>query len=179
VEEYFQKGQKGSSAMPHKRNPITCERVSGMARLIRAHALTAMENVALWHERDISHSSVERIILPDSTTALDYMLERFTWIMEKLIVYPERMMENLGRTNGLIFSQKLLLELAKSGASREEAYQAVQEAAMETWQTGKPFEQSVREREAITTRLDAGILDQVFTLDSFLKSVDAIFERVV
>ncbi|NIM20339.1 MAG: adenylosuccinate lyase [Candidatus Latescibacteria bacterium] len=179
VEEYFEEGQKGSSAMPHKRNPITCERICGLARIIRANAIAAMENVTLWHERDISHSSVERVILPDSTIALDYMLERFAWVIKRLIVYPDRMRQNLERTNGLIYSQKLLLELAKTGISREEAYAAVQEAAMETWERGKPFEQSVREREAITLRMDGNTLDSIFTLDAFLKSVDEIFERVV
>jgi adenylosuccinate lyase len=179
VEECFQKGQKGSSSMPHKRNPIVTERICGLARIVRANAPAAMENVTLWHERDISHSSVERVILPDSTITLDYMLERFTWVVKNLFVYPERMKENLERTHGLIFSQKLLLELAKAGFSREEAYQEVQEAAMETWKTGKPFEQSVREREAVCSRLDPNVLDSVFTLDSFLKSVDVIFERVV
>ncbi len=179
VEEYFQEGQKGSSSMPHKRNPIINERVCGLARIVRANAIAAMENVTLWHERDISHSSVERVILPDSTITLDYMLERFTWVVKNLLVYPERMKENLGRTHGLVYSQKLMLELAKAGISREEAYQAIQEAAMETWKTGKPFEQSVREREAICSKLETKILDSVFTLDSFLKSVDVIFKRVV
>jgi adenylosuccinate lyase len=179
VEEFFKKGQKGSSAMPHKRNPIISENICGLARLLRANAVAAMENVALWHERDISHSSVERVILPDSTIALDFMLHRFTGLIKNLIVYPERMMENLEKTNGLIFSQKLMLELAKTGISREDAYAAVQEAAMETWETGLPFEQSVRKREAITSRLDGKILSGVFTLDNFLKSVDYSFQRVV
>lgn len=179
VEEFFKKGQKGSSAMPHKRNPIISENICGLARLLRANAMAAMENVALWHERDISHSSVERVILPDSTIALDFMLHRFTGLVKNLIVYPERMMENLQKTNGLIFSQKLMLELAKTGISREDAYAAIQEAAMETWETGQPFEQSVRKREAITSQLDEKTLSGVFTLDNFLKSVDYTFQRVV
>jgi adenylosuccinate lyase len=179
VEEFFKKGQKGSSAMPHKRNPIHSENICGLARLLRANALAAMENVALWHERDISHSSVERVILPDSTIALDFMLHRFTNLVKNLIVYPERMRHNLEKTNGLIFSQKLMLELAKTGLSREEAYRAIQEAAMETWETGQPFETSVRKRKAITSRLDEKTLAAVFTLDNFLKSVDYTFQRVV
>lgn len=179
VEEFFQEGQKGSSAMPHKRNPIISERVCGLARLVRANAMVALENVALWHERDISHSSVERVILPDVTIAVDYMLAKFTWVMENLLVYPDNMMKNLGKTNGLIYSQKLLLELTRTGIAREDAYAATQEAAMETWKTGKPFETSVREREAITSRLDAGALDKIFSLDPFIDQVDTIFERVL
>ena len=179
VEEFFQEGQKGSSAMPHKRNPIISERVCGLARLVRANAMVALENVALWHERDISHSSVERVILPDVTIAVDYMLAKFTWVMENLLVYPDNMMKNLEKTNGLIYSQKLLLELTRTGIAREDAYAATQEAAMETWKTGKPFETSVREREAITSRLDDGALDKIFSLDPFIEQVDTIFERVL
>ncbi len=179
VEEFFQEGQKGSSAMPHKRNPIISERVCGLARLVRANAMVALENVALWHERDISHSSAERVILPDVTIAVDYMLAKFTWVMENLLVYPDNMMKNLEKTNGLIYSQKLLLQLTRTGIAREDAYAATQEAAMETWKTGKPFETSVREREAITSRLDAGALDKIFSLDSFIDQVDTIFERVL
>jgi adenylosuccinate lyase len=179
VEEFFQKGQKGSSAMPHKRNPIISERVAGLARLVRGHALAAMENVSLWHERDISHSSVERVILPDATIAVDYMLERFTWVVKNLIVYPENMRRNLDRTHGLFYSQKLLLELTRSGAAREEAYQWVQAAAMRTWETGQPFADSVREQTQITSRLDSEKLEEVFSLDGLLKEVDAIFERVL
>ncbi len=179
VEECFQKGQKGSSAMPHKRNPIVSERVSGLARLVRGYSLAAMENVALWHERDISHSSVERVILPDATIAVDYMLERFTWVVENLVVYPENMQRNLERTNGLVYSQKLLLVLTGSGVAREDAYKWVQVAAMKTWETGQPFEDSVREQNEITSRLSPDRLDEVFTLDGFLKEVDAIFDRVL
>jgi adenylosuccinate lyase len=179
VEEPFKKGQKGSSSMPHKRNPIICERVVGLARLLRGYAVAAMENVALWHERDISHSSVERVILPDATIALDYALVKFTGVVKDLVVYPENMKRNLEKSNGLIYSQKLLLELARAGLSREEAYAAVQEAAMETWDTGKAFEQTVRARPAITSRLDAARLSAVFSLDDYLREVDTIFARVL
>jgi len=179
VEEHFRKGQKGSSAMPHKRNPITSERISGMARLVRGNASVALENVALWHERDITHSSAERVILPDSTITIDYMLHKFTWLAKNLIVYPENMMKNLEKTNGLIYSQKLLLELTRTEMSREDAYRWVQEAAMDTWKTGKSFEASVRDREAITSRFDKDTLGSIFSLDTFTKEVDAIFERVL
>jgi adenylosuccinate lyase len=179
VEEPFKKGQKGSSAMPHKRNPIVCERVVGIARLIRGYAVAAMENVALWHERDISHSSVERVILPDATIALDYALVKFTAVVKDLIVYPVHMMRNLEKVNGLIYSQKLLLELARAGFSREEAYALVQEAAMETWETGKQFEETVRARSVITSRVNPARLSAVFSLDDYLREVDTIFARVL
>jgi adenylosuccinate lyase len=179
VEEFFKKGQKGSSAMPHKRNPILSERMTGLARLVRGYAVAAMENVALWHERDISHSSAERVILPDATITLDYMLFKFTGLIENLVVYPDRMMENIDKTRGLVYSQKLLLELARAGLSREEAYRLVQEAAMETWETGKPFEETVRARDGITARLDEKTLRSVFTLENFVKEIHTIFERVV
>jgi adenylosuccinate lyase len=179
VEEFFGKGQKGSSSMPHKRNPIVSERICGLARLVRAHSLAAMENVALWHERDISHSSVERVILPDVTTAMDYMLERSVWLIKNLVVYPENMKKNLEKTNGLFYSQKLLVELARSGMTREDAYEAVQAAAMETWRTGKPFRDTIGERAEVTSRLNGKVLDEIFSLGSFLKEVDAIFERVL
>ncbi len=179
VEEFFQKGQKGSSAMPHKRNPIISERVSGLARLVRGHSLAAMENVVLWHERDISHSSVERVILPDVTIGMDYMLEKFTWVVKNLLVYPENMMTNLEKTNGLVFSQKLMLELTRAEISREEAYKWVQTAAMKTWETGAPFEESVRAETEITSRLPEDKIAEIFTLDNFIKEVDAIFDRVL
>ncbi len=179
VEEFFKKGQKGSSSMPHKRNPILSERMCGMARLIRGYAVVAMENVALWHERDISHSSAERVILPDATITLHYMLVKWTKLMDNLLVYPERMMENVERTHGLIYSQRLLLELAKAGLSREDSYKLVQEAAMETWNTGTPLEKTVRARDGITSRIDENALRAVFTLDMFVKNVDTIFERLV
>ncbi len=178
VEEPFKKGQKGSSAMPHKRNPIVCERVTGLARLVRGYALAAMENVALWHERDISHSSVERVILPDATITLDYMLVKFTAVVKGLVVYPENMKRNLDKVNGLVYSQRLLLELARAGLSREDAYALVQEAAMETWDTGKPLEQTVRARTGITSKLDEKALAAVFNLEDYLTQVDAIFARV-
>ncbi len=178
VEEPFKKGQKGSSAMPHKRNPIICERVTGMARLLRGYALASMENVALWHERDISHSSVERVVLPDATIALDYMLVKFTAVVKGMVVYPDNMKRNLEKVNGLVYSQRLLLELARAGLSREDAYALVQEAAMETWETGKPFEETVRARKGITSKLDAKSLAAVFNLDNYLHEVDTIFARM-
>lgn len=179
AEEFFGRGQKGSSSMPHKRNPIVSERISGLARLVRAHSMVAYENVALWHERDISHSSVERVILPDVTITVDYMLERATWLIKNLIVYPENMMKNLEKTNGLIYSQKLLLELAKAGMTREDAYAAVQDAAMETWRTGKPFKETAGQKKEITSQLDGKTFERCFSLDSFLKEVDAIYDRVL
>jgi adenylosuccinate lyase len=179
VEEFFKKGQKGSSSMPHKRNPILSERMTGMARLLRGYCLTGMENVALWHERDISHSSVERIILPDATITLHYMLVKWTKLMDNLLVYPEKMRENIELTHGLVFSQKLLLELAQAGLSREDAYALAQDAAMETWAKGKPFEESVRALDGITSRVDEETLRAVFEMDNFIKEVDTIFNRLV
>ncbi len=179
VEEFFKKGQKGSSSMPHKRNPILSERMTGMARLMRGYAMTAMENVALWHERDISHSSVERIIFPDATITMHYMLTKWTRLIENLLIYPENMRKNIDMTHGLVFSQKLLLELAREGFSREEAYDLVQGAAMETWETGKPFEETVRAREGITGRVGEEKLREIFSMDNFVKEVDVIFERLV
>jgi adenylosuccinate lyase len=179
VEEFFKKGQKGSSSMPHKRNPILSERMTGMARLLRGYCLTGMENVALWHERDISHSSVERIILPDATITLHYMLVKWTKLMDNLLVYPEKMRENIDLTHGLVFSQKLLLELAQAGLSREDAYALAQDAAMETWAKGKPFEESVRALDGITSRVDEETLRGVFEMDNFIKEVDTIFNRLV
>ena len=179
AEEYFKKGQKGSSSMPHKRNPIISERICGLARLVRANALVAMENVALWHERDISHSSNERVILADATTTVDYMLDKATWLVKNLIVYPENMMKNLEKTHGLFYSQKLLLELARAGMTREDAYDLVQDAAMETWRTGKPFRDTIQAREPIVDQLGNGKLDEIFTLDNFIREVDAIYDRVL
>jgi adenylosuccinate lyase len=179
VEEFFKKGQKGSSSMPHKRNPILSERMTGMARLMRGYAMTAMENVALWHERDISHSSVERIIFPDATITMHYMLTKWTKLIENLLIYPGNMRKNIDMTHGLVFSQKLLLELAREGFSREEAYDLVQGAAMETWETGKPFEETVRAREGITSRVSEEKLREIFSMDNFVKEVDVIFERLV
>lgn len=179
VEESFAKGQKGSSAMPHKRNPIMCERVSGLARLVRGYALAAQENVTLWHERDISHSSVERVILPDATITLDYMLVKFTRVIDGLLVYPDHMLANIEKVNGLVYSQRLLLDLARAGLSREAAYALVQEAAMETWETGKAFEASVRARPDIVSALEPATLDAAFNLMGFIGEVDTIFDRVL
>jgi adenylosuccinate lyase len=179
VEEPFTKKQKGSSSMPHKRNPIMSEKVSGMARLIRGYAVAAQENVTLWHERDISHSSVERVILPDATIALDYMLVKFTNVVSGMVVYPEHMRRNIDKVHGLIFSQKLLLELARAGLSREKAYGEVQAAAMETWESGTPFEETVRARDGITSKVDEATLKAVFTLDNFVSEVDGVFKRVL
>lgn len=178
AEEYFSKGQKGSSAMPHKRNPITCERVAGLARVLRGNAQAALENVPLWHERDITHSSVERIIIPDSCILLDYMLALFTEIIDKLIVYPEQMRRNLDLTCGLIFSQSVLLALTKQGMRREEAYAAVQRHAMEVWQSKRSFKEVLKTDPEVAARLTAGELDAVFDLSKGLRHVEFIFERV-
>ena len=178
TEEPFTKGQKGSSAMPHKRNPVASENISGLARLIRANASAALENIALWHERDISHSSVERIVIPDSTIALDYMLHRFTKVVSNLVVYPERMLENLHMTKGLIFSQAVLLALAKKGITREKAYQLVQENAMEVWESGEDFRAKVLDDEGIGVYLNKAEIESCFDLDENLKNVDFIFERI-
>lgn len=178
TEEPFTKGQKGSSAMPHKRNPVASENISGLARLIRANASAALENIALWHERDISHSSVERIVIPDSTIALDYMLHRFTKVVSNLVVYPERMLKNLHMTKGLIFSQAVLLALAKKGITREKAYQLVQENAMEVWESGEDFREKVLDDEGIGVHLNKAEIESCFDLDENLKNVDFIFERI-
>lgn len=178
AEEPFTKGQKGSSAMPHKRNPVASENISGLARLIRANANAALENIALWHERDISHSSVERIIIPDSTIALDYMLHRFTKVISDWVVYPEKMLENLHMTNGLIFSQAILLALAKKGITREEAYQLVQGNAMEVWESGGDFREKVLDDERIGVHLNKTEIESCFDLDKDLKNVDFIFKRI-
>jgi adenylosuccinate lyase len=178
AEEYFSKGQKGSSAMPHKRNPIICERIAGIARIVRANALAAMENVALWHERDISHSSTERVIIPDSTIALDYMIAKFTDIIDRLLVYPENMKENLAITGGLYFSEGLLLALAKKGVLREQAYRMVQRNAMETWQTKADFKSLVKRDEDIRQYLSEQEIDEIFNLEHGLRNVDVIFERI-
>ena len=178
AEEYFSKGQKGSSAMPHKRNPVTCEQISGQSRILRANALAAMENIALWHERDISHSSVERIIIPDSTILLDYMLNKFTGIITNLLVYPENMIKNLNITNGLIFSQSVLLALTRKGMSRETAYRLVQKCAMETWETGTEFKRLLMNEPEIKNILSAQEIEELFDLKVQLRNVDKIFKRV-
>ena len=178
VEEFFGEGQKGSSAMPHKRNPITSERLSGLARVIRGNAIVALENVALWHERDISHSSAERIILPDSSILLDYMLAKLRGIVEKLQVYPERMEQNLALTKGLYFSQSILLALTRAGVERKNAYEAVQRAAMKTWQGEGTFVENVKREPQITSRLSDSEIDRLCSLDVHFKHVDATFKAL-
>ncbi len=178
VEEYFAEGQKGSSAMPHKRNPIGSENISGLARLLRAHSLTALENIALWHERDISHSSVERIIGPDSTILIDFMLHRMTNLVKKLVVYPERMQQNLALTGGLYFSQELLLCLVKKGMSRDEAYRIVQGHAMDTWKSGGDLFSRISKDSRVLELLDISEIKDVFQLDRYTKHVALIFDRV-
>ncbi len=177
AEEFFSQGQKGSSAMPHKRNPIISERICGMARVVRANALAAMENVALWHERDISHSSVERIICPDSTIALDYMLAKMIGMMDNLLVYPENMQKNLEITSGLHFSQTILLELAKRGISREDAYSLVQRNAMEVWKTRENFADVLKRDAELTAMISVEEIDQICDLQKSIRNVDYIFER--
>jgi adenylosuccinate lyase len=178
VEEPFAKGQKGSSAMPHKRNPIGCEQVTGLARLVRANAMAALENVALWHERDISHSSVERVILPDSFIALDHMLRRFTRIVSGMVVYPARMLENLQRSRGVVFSGSVLLELARRGITREEAYAWVQRNAMRSFNEAVDFKPLLLADPDIARVLSADIIEDAFDLKAQLRNVPAIFERV-
>ncbi len=178
VEEPFAKGQKGSSAMPHKRNPIGCEQIVGLARLIRANAMAALENVALWHERDISHSSVERVILPDSFIALDHMIRRLTRIVAGMVVYPERMRENLQRSRGVVFSGSVLLELARRGISREDAYAWVQRNAMRSFNEQVDFKPLLLADADIARVLPADVIDEAFDLGAQLRNVDAIFARV-
>jgi adenylosuccinate lyase len=178
VEEPFAKGQKGSSAMPHKRNPVGCEQITGLARLVRANAVAAFENIALWHERDISHSSVERVILPDSFIALDHMLRRFTRISRGMVVYPERMRENLNRSRGVVFSGTVLLELAKRGISREQAYEWVQRNAMRSFHEQKDFKSLLLADPDLTRVLSAAEIEKAFDLNDQLRNVDAIFDRV-
>jgi adenylosuccinate lyase len=178
VEEPFEAGQTGSSAMPHKRNPELCERICGLARLIRGHALTSLENIALWHERDISHSSTERIILPDSCLAVDYMLSIFTSIMKGLKVYPENMRRNIELTQGLIFSQRVLLALINKGLPREEAYKIVQDNAMKAWEGKKDFLSLLEADRQITARLSKKELKSLFDYGYYLKHVDEVFERL-
>jgi adenylosuccinate lyase len=178
AEEPFAAGQKGSSAMPHKRNPIVCEQICGLARLVRSNAQAGFENVALWHERDISHSSVERVILPDSTILIDYLLAKTTWLISGLVVNSARMRQNLDNTNGLIFSGQLLLDLAAAGMLREDAYRLVQGHAMEAWQHDGDFRQSIQQDKQISSYLSEGQLAYAFSLERQLKNVDAIFWRV-
>jgi adenylosuccinate lyase len=178
AEEYFSPGQKGSSAMPHKRNPVLSENISGLSRLIRSYAVAALEDVALWHERDISHSSVERIIGPDATVTLDFMLGRFTGMMDKLVVYPERMMANLNMTHGVIFSQHVLLSLIEKGTTREDAYAIVQKNAMKSWEDGIEFRKLLAQDDIVKKYLGSNDLDEIFNVSNFLKNLDFIFNRV-
>jgi len=175
VEEPFGRAQKGSSAMPHKRNPITAERICGLARVVRAHALVGLENVALWHERDISHSSAERVVLPDAFLAVDYMLDRFAWLVEGLVIRAERMRENVDASHGLVFSQRLLLALVESGLVRDDAYRLVQRHAMRAWDEGLDFRQLVRHDTEVSARVD---LDVVFDPTAHTRHADVVFDRL-
>ena len=177
VEEPFGKGQKGSSAMPHKKNPIVAERISGLARVLRANSLVGLENVALWHERDISHSSAERVVLPDSTIALDYMLDRFTWLAEGMVVHPERMLRNLEASHGLVFSGRALLALVDGGLGRERAYEVVQRNALRAWEQELPFRDLLERDAEAAAVLDPAALDRVFDLQDYLRHVDQVFDR--
>ncbi len=178
AEEFFSEKQKGSSAMPHKRNPVTCEQISGLARVVRSNAQAAFENVPLWHERDISHSSVERIIVPDSTTLLDYLLHKTTNLIDTMFVYPERMKANLESTRGLVFSGQLLLDLVEHGVSREDAYRMVQAHAMRAWKEGLDFRELVLKDKSITSKVPARQLEHAFDLKRQLRNIDRIFARV-
>jgi adenylosuccinate lyase len=175
VEEPFGRGQKGSSAMPHKRNPVVAERICGLARVVRSHALVALENQPLWHERDISHSSAERVVIPDAFLAVDYMLDRFAWLVAGLRVLPERMRRNLEASHGLFFSQRLLLALVESGLARDEAYRLVQAHAMRAWEEERDFAELVRSDDALAPLVD---LDAVFDLSAYTRHVDTVFERL-
>lgn len=177
AEEFFKAGQKGSSAMPHKRNPINCERVSGMARLVRGNAVAALEDMTLWHERDISHSSVERVILPDSTINVDYCLAKLTNIVDKLLVYPDAMLHNMGRTGGLIYSQRILTALVNKGVMRQTAYVWVQRNAMKRWLEKEDFRTNVERDEDISKHLTMQEIDDCFDYKYFLRNVDEIFKR--
>jgi adenylosuccinate lyase len=178
AEEAFEKGQKGSSSMPHKKNPVGAENISGLARLVRANSLAAMENMALWHERDISHSSVERVIGPDTTILIDYMLHRLSRIVKNLVIYPERMKENLHKMRGLIFSQQVLLKLSNVGLSREKAYEMVQRNALKVWDEGKDFKSLLLKDEELRKYLTEKDLEEIFSMEYHLKHVDDLFERV-
>jgi adenylosuccinate lyase len=178
AQEKFTRGQKGSSAMPHKRNPIISERICGMARVVRANSLVGLENIALWHERDISHSSAERVVLPDSSIAIDYMLQKAIGLIIGLVVYPQRMIENLAATKGLIFSGQLLLALTNKGVARETAYEWVQRSAMRVWDEDKDFQSLIKDDKDVQGQLSPEEVDRVFSLDHYLRNVDAIFNRV-
>jgi adenylosuccinate lyase len=178
AEEYFSRGQKGSSAMPHKRNPITCERVAGLSRVLRGNAHAAMENVALWHERDITHSSVERVVIPDSCILLDYSLDLMTDVIDRLLVYPGHMLQNLNRTHGLIFSQSVLLALTQKGMQREDAYRIVQGAAMQVWETGREFKELLLALPDVVSTLGRTEVEALFDLTRSTRHVEYIFRRV-
>ena len=178
AEEYFSKGQKGSSAMPHKRNPILTERMTGFARLLRGNAHTAMENIALWHERDISHSSIERIIFPDSTTMADYMLTKMKNLIDNLLVYPDNMMKNIDLTNGLIFSQEVLLLLIKKGITREESYELVQRNAMRVWKEKINFNELLKTDSDIMELVSEEEIDDLFDLSKIMKNINKVYERL-
>jgi adenylosuccinate lyase len=178
AEEYFSEKQKGSSAMPHKRNPVTCEQISGLARVVRSNAQAGFENVALWHERDISHSSVERVIIPDSTTLTDYLLSKTANIVDQMFVYPERMLANLNLTKGLVFSGQLLLDLVENGMSREDAYRLVQAHAMRSWREGLDFKAEILADKEITNRVPRKQIERAFELQRQLRNIDKIFARV-
>src|SRR5256885_7632580 len=178
AQDTCRKGQKGSSAMPHKRNPILSERICGMARVVRANSIVGLEHVAVWHERDISHSSAERVVLPDSSIATDYMLAKMTSLIEGLVVYPERMLENLNATRGSVFSGQLLLALTQAGVSREQAYEWVQRNALKAWDEGQDLKSLISADKDITGHLNHEQIDRVFSLDTYLRNVGAIFQRV-
>ena len=178
AEEYFSPGQKGSSAMPHKRNPVLTENITGLARMVRSYCVPAMENVALWHERDISHSSVERMIGPDATITLDFLLARLTGVMEKLVVYPENMQKNLDALGGLVFSQRVLLALTQAGMSREDSYVAVQRNAMEAWSKGLSFLDLLKADPQVSSHVEDEVLEDMFDIGYHTKNVDTIFKRV-
>lgn len=178
AEEPFGKGQKGSSAMPHKRNPVICERICGLSRILRANSIAAMENVALWHERDISHSSCERVIIPDSTILLNYMLHKFIQVIEGLVVYPDTMLINCAKTRGLIFSQRVLLQLMDRGLARPRAYDIVQRASMRVWKEGIQFKEALLADRDVKRHLKPSDLDRIFDLDYYLRNVDTIYKRL-
>src|SRR5687768_15889082 len=178
AQERFARGQKGSSAMPHKRNPIVSERICGIARILRANSLVGLENVALWHERDISHSSAERVVLPDSSIALDYILQKATSLISGLIVHPDRMLQNLQLTRGLVFSGQLLLALTQKGVSREMAYEWVQRNAMRVWDENRDFQELVKTDSDIKSQLSVAEIERIFSLDHYLRNVDAIYQRL-
>jgi len=178
VEEYFSKGQKGSSAMPHKRNPISSENICGLTRVLRGNAFVSLENIPLWHERDISHSSVERIIAPDSTILLDYLLKRLNRVLDTLVVYPENMMKNLRLTGRLFFSQQVMLHLTQKGVSREDSYRMVQRNAMKAWEEGRDLQEILQEDQEVMAFVSKEELENIFDLGYHLKHVDTIFEQV-